>query len=94
MSDDFSDIWAKLFGPPRSTGVDKLADAAKQAAFARMEMLRPVVAELQSLTGDADVIERAVGIYSAIVKHVRDGGTVVFMGPTGLARTLKVKVKR
>lgn len=39
------------------------------------------------------VFLRALGVYRAIVDHVRGGGTVKFLYPDGQERVLKVRVR-
>ncbi len=52
--------------------------------------------ELKRLTVDEtseEVVKRALGTYLSIVKHVKAGGSVKYVGKDGAIQTLKVHLK-
>lgn len=63
----------------------------------RADQVKEIIGELISTTTDedpGDALVRALVTYRALVRHVKDGGTVKFTGIEGQAdRVLKVRVK-
>lgn len=58
--------------------------------------LEELVKELRDLTADDDpktIILRGLGLYRSIVRHVKAGGTVKFVGADGTEKTLKVRLR-
>jgi hypothetical protein len=81
-SDNFENILRKFAGlDPKDPPPQRVED---------------IVQELQTLTTDdtdEEVILRSLVNYLSIVRHVKAGGTVKFLGPGVTVKTLKVRLR-
>lgn len=60
------------------------------------QQISEVVKELQTLTTDDTeeaVLLRGLTVWRAIVRHVKAGGTVKFLGPGTEVKTMKVRLR-